>query len=482
MRRWMPTFALVLALLGPVRVAADDLAEMNAVSRAWDRYALLSSRDDPAAADLLAASSLRHYGFLRDAALYASPEQLRRLPLVDRVLAYTLRGGLDADALAALDEAAVARRCLREGWCGVAAPEEGATLPQLSHVTLLDGGRAVGELAPPTGSQFQFGPEFAREGGAWKVRTESTVPDESARLQRQIAQTGVPEADLLQQIVAGLLGADPAPALAVLDRPLRDDPAARTRLNETWPRYEQAYRARIEALRRKAEDGDGLAMYGLGALLYSGALPAVAPQDQAGGLAWLERASDAGHAPAAALVLEALSRDQRPPRGQAPSPEFVARLARHARRAAEGGNGPAMAEYGSLLFNGAGGLARDCRQAEEWSARAEDAGVPTARNDRVWFLATCPIAAQRDPHRALALAGHLIANADTLRFAELDTIAAALAANGRYDEAAGYQQRALDALPEEAAALRPRLQRRLQDYRAGRDWVQDYDTYAEPMP
>ncbi|MFC3550609.1 hypothetical protein ACFOLC_06220 [Lysobacter cavernae] len=478
MRHWLLLFALFTA----PAVAGDDLDAMNAASQAWDRYAQLGSRDDPAAADLLAGSTLRHYGFLRDAALVASAEQVRRLPLSDRVFVYVLRAKLDGDRLAALDDRDIARLCVREGWCGVASPAPGEAVSQLSHVTLIASDRAVGELGPPTGTQFQFGPELAREAGAWKVMAETLALDESTGIQHEITRSGMSETQMLQFIVARLAGGEgDAPPLAVLDRPLRDDATARTRLNETWPRYEDGYRARVTALEKKAADGDSLAQFALGSLLYSGALPAIAPKDSVRALQLLEQASDAGNAQAAAAVIQALTQDYTPAKGKPVPADTVAKLARHTRRAAEGGVGPAMAHLGGLIFNGAGGNGRDCQQAEEWSARAEDAGVTGARNDRVWFLATCPIAAQRDPKRAMALAGHMIAQADTLSYAELDTVAAALAANGRFDEAVHYQQRAIAGLPQEATDTRRRMRQRLAVYQRRHDWVQDYNAYEQPV-
>ncbi len=69
MRGWMLWCLLAAALPA---MAADDDRELNAVSRAWDHYAELSSKNDPRSADLLADSSLAHFGFLRDSALHAS--------------------------------------------------------------------------------------------------------------------------------------------------------------------------------------------------------------------------------------------------------------------------------------------------------------------------------------------------------------------------------------------------------------------------
>ena len=54
---------------------------------------------------MVSTASLAHRAFLRDAALYASVEQLRRLPMPDRVLVYALRATHDATQLKQLDGA-----------------------------------------------------------------------------------------------------------------------------------------------------------------------------------------------------------------------------------------------------------------------------------------------------------------------------------------------------------------------------------------
>ncbi|MEL1263087.1 hypothetical protein [Pseudoxanthomonas putridarboris] len=472
---------LLAWLIAAPALAGDDLARMNAVSNAWDRYAELSSQGDGRAAEWLAPSSLAHYGFLRDAALYASSAQLRRIPMSDRAIVYAFRATQQADALAALDDEAVTALCLHENWCGIASPDAGESLAALSHVTLVGDDLAMGELGPPTGTQFMFGPELVRDQGQWKVRAESMANNESLMLQQQVQRSGIREDDLMQAVLAYFLGPDrEAPLLALLGQPLRDDAAARTRLNERWPRYDDVYKTRVAVLEKKAADGDTLAQMGLGALLATGSLPAAAPKDRTRGIDWLEKASAGGQPQAAAILIQLLIEDYTPQKGKPMPADLLARLAVQTRRAAEGGIGEAMLQLSGLYFNGAGGLARDCILAEQWGARAEDAGVAGARNNRVWALATCPLEDQRDPQRAIALADHMMATADTLTYSELDTVAAALAAAGRTPEAADYQQRAIARVEDAKPATLRRMQQRLAAYRKGQDWVQDYNTYELP--
>lgn len=483
----MRKLVMLLALMMPLpqaALASDESKEMNAVSKAWDDYALASSERKSLVGSVISQVSLTHYAFLRDAAMYASTEQLRRLPIADRIVVYALRVTQDPEKLQSLDGMAVVQLCTTKNWCGVAEPDEGEPLPTISHVTLIDADRAIGEFGPPTGTQFMFGPEFVREEGRWKVMPQSLTADESQTIQQQIKQSGLTENQMLEAILADMLGEDtPMPALPSLERPMLDDVEARTRLNESWPNYMDTYKTRVRALALKSEQGDTFAQMVLGSLLVSGLLPQAAPKDESRGWALLEQASEGGNSDAAWLTFKHLMDDPK----QYSDAQFRRALP-HLQRAANAGNPAAMVAMGGFYVEGAGSLARDCKQAEHWQGRAEEAGIEHARNERVWTLATCPVAGQRDPAKALQLAAHMISQKDTLSAGSLDTVAAAYAANGKFAEAVSFQQLALDKLDSGdqeikgnkiVAATRKRMQSRLRRYQRGQDYVLDYSALEE---
>lgn len=471
MRFLIALTALWAICAGPAR-AADDLAAMNAVSKAWDRWAETSSKNDPASVDSLSAESYRHFEFLRDAALYASSEQLRRLPSLDRMVVYGLRARKSPDDLAAADGKAIARMCIQLDLCGISRQAQEAGRTSLSNVTIV-ADRAIGEVAPPNGERFHFGPEFVSESGVWKLNYVSTVADASAWVDAQTAQTGEKPDDRISAILAAQLGSQgPVPPLALLDRAPLDEPERRIRLNETWPDYQATNKQRFAAIRKKAEEGDTLAQFAVGVLEYGGTQPEWAAKNEANGLKMLERASEGGHAGSAAMMLNALMSDR-----SKIGPATYAQALPHARRAAESGNAEAMAFLASYYFNGAAGVQRDCRQAAEWQARAEEAGLAAGRNELIWTYATCPIPEQRDPARALQLAQHLIEKKDKLERYELDTLAATFAANGDFARAVEYQELAISKLTkEDLNGTRKGMQARLKQYRKDRDFVQDFNS------
>ena len=93
-----------------------------------------------------------------------------------------------------------------------------------------------------------------------------------------------------------------------------------------------------------------------------------------------------------------------------------------------------------------------------------------ARN-LAWWLATCPDAEVRDARSALALVADDLPRTDSSA-QDLDTLAAVLAANGRFDEARTFADRALEVLrrdgPREAI---PEVEARAALYSAGRAFV-----------
>ena len=91
----------------------------------------------------------------------------------------------------------------------------------------------------------------------------------------------------------------------------------------------------------------------------------------------------------------------------------------------------------------------------------DEAGVASLC-ELAWFLATCPDAGLRQPGEAVGLAQRADALTGHRHPHVLDVLAAALAADGKYDQAVATAQRALDAAPKQAddpwtRAVRQRL-------------------------
>jgi len=133
------------------------------------------------------------------------------------------------------------------------------------------------------------------------------------------------------------------------------------------------------------------------------------------------------------------------------------------------GEGPEVATETALVRVGLGTLAERRGDpataiAHYEAALARVPGSLEAANNLAWLLATTADERHRDPGRALALAERAAA-ASADNPAVLDTLAAAQAASGRFDEAVATAERALATAPPPLAGV---LRERLAGYREGR--------------
>lgn len=148
------------------------------------------------------------------------------------------------------------------------------------------------------------------------------------------------------------------------------------------------------------------------------------------------------------------------------------------RRAAQRGYPTAQFNL-ALLYRAGRGVHADDHQARRWFERAAATGSESARTALVWLLATAGDPSVRDPERAIELARQAVAEAPSATW--LDTLAAALATSGRFDDAVVVQQQALATLEEETPAgeASPTAHRRsaflgrLARYRARQPWLDD---------
>lgn len=93
-----------------------------------------------------------------------------------------------------------------------------------------------------------------------------------------------------------------------------------------------------------------------------------------------------------------------------------------------------------------------------------------AYNDKAWILATCAAPQWRDGNLALTLAQQANRRTGWSNAGFLDTLAAACAEAGKFDEAAKWQEEALVKMNAEMEPLRPMLEERLRMYREHRPY------------
>ena len=281
---------------------------------------------------------------------------------------------------------------------------------------------------------------------------------------------------------AAALGAAPAQAWLGLDAVVAQDPSARDPA------------AAVPWLNAAAEQEHAPALFLLGQLHFNGQGVEANPE-----LGWrfVTRAAELGHAPAqVAASMRVLSGDA--------AGEDVQRSLYFLRTAASSGNGAGAYWLGKLYLAGRH-VERDSNLAAQWLTRASelefppatlwlaelyakglgvgvDAGratglrervLPTlpvgARNEFAWELAVSPVADLRNGAFAVEVMEGVTAERPTPAY--LDTLAAAYAEAGRFDDAVRAQQRAVDALPGTVPpAARASFSERIELYRSGQPY------------
>lgn len=127
------------------------------------------------------------------------------------------------------------------------------------------------------------------------------------------------------------------------------------------------------------------------------------------------------------------------------------------------GHGEAQNALGYLYRRGLG-VDQDYKEAATWYQLAADQGVAGAKNRLAWLLASCPIEDVCDGEAAKRLALSAIGDAETPT--RLDSLAAAYARLGQFDEAVSVMDRALASLSGDHRS-RPAYERRRTQYQQG---------------
>lgn len=138
-------------------------------------------------------------------------------------------------------------------------------------------------------------------------------------------------------------------------------------------------------------------------------------------------------------------------------------------KAAAQGNQRAQRTLGVLYLEGRG-VAVDYAEAAKWFGTASANDDIACANCLAWLLATCPDDGIRNGAQALAIAEQVVAKQRVSMY--LDTLAAALAEVGRFDDAVRTQQEAIARLSAEAreAQVIGGYRERLDAYRAQQPW------------
>jgi len=144
---------------------------------------------------------------------------------------------------------------------------------------------------------------------------------------------------------------------------------------------------------------------------------------------------------------------------------------REFKEAADRGDALANFTLGFMHMEGRGAC-KDCGRAVEYFSKAVelDPGQGFYYNGLAWLLATCPQAQYRDGKRAIASAQKALALDSAYAAVYLDTLAAAYAEAGSFDEAVALLQVAIALLKSGGKEVESRFYTHLESFRAQKAW------------
>lgn len=200
---------------------------------------------------------------------------------------------------------------------------------------------------------------------------------------------------------------------------------------------------------------------------------------------WLERAAHQEFAPSQALYAWKLEKGSGVDKN---TPE----AAKWYLKAAQNGLIRAMTHLAYMYYTGTG-VPLDYRRAEAWYRRAARSEDPWARNDLAWFLSVCPDETFHDGPTAVEFARSAVDKMQKQDYQVVDTLAAALARDGKFGEAVQLQTKALvmfsedkekEYTDEDRSKLEKELGERLTKYKEQRAWTEKHpkpETGAKPL-
>ncbi len=184
----------------PASSAAD---ETPAVRAAFDTYTKAALAKDGATAQAALADTLSaYYDGVRKQALTGTDEQVRALPVSQRLTVYVLRAEIEPAVLRDSTPADLVKLAIDKGLVG----EQGITSLALGKVTV-SGDKAAAEVTTD-GKVAPYKMEFLRQGGAWKLDLAPLMSLADQAFEGAAKQQGATVDEMIDGVLETKYGAD----------------------------------------------------------------------------------------------------------------------------------------------------------------------------------------------------------------------------------------------------------------------------------
>ena len=195
---------VTLAITSPA-AAAPAGGDAKAVKATFKAYqTALLKRDGARAAAVMNRGTLDYYQRMRDLAVTGKADQVKKLPMLDKLMVIRMRHQIPLAQLEAMDGKAAFAYGVSKGWVGDNVAKVGAGPVEITgdraSLTFMVGGE-------PTPAKLAL----QREDGAWRIDLVSLFELSGAGFKRLQEESGKSEDDFILELI-GQLTAKPAPA------------------------------------------------------------------------------------------------------------------------------------------------------------------------------------------------------------------------------------------------------------------------------
>jgi len=200
------TAALVLALAVASPIAAAPAGgDVKAVKATFKTYqSALLKRNGAGAAAVMNRGTITYYQRMRDLAVAGKPDEVKKLPLLDKLMVLRMRHQIPLAQLQAMDGKAAFGHGVSQGWVGDSVAKVGAGPVEITgdraSLTFMVGGK-------PTPAKLALD----REDGAWRIDLVSLFELSGAGFKNLHAESGKSEDEFILELVQQVSG-KPVPA------------------------------------------------------------------------------------------------------------------------------------------------------------------------------------------------------------------------------------------------------------------------------